>query len=1542
MAGLILVPAAVHANPEGGTVASGEVTISGEGTSRVVVTQTSERALIDWQRFSIGAGEFTRFIQPDATSLAANRVVGVDPSQILGRLEADGRVVLINRNGVVFGRGSRVDAAGLLATVHDLDGSVFASAPTLRFGVSGTASAAVVNEGTITVRDEGLAALVAPRVGNSGTIRAGDVTLAAARSFALDLHGDGLLRFTPGDGLLLSPGDGALVESGGRIEADGGTVRLGAYAAQAILNASVNVSGVVQARRVSQSGGEIYLEGSREMRVENGARLDASGTDGGGKVRVAAGDRFVNLGTVLAEGGTGAGGTVEITGTRVGLGGRIGSSGASGGRVTVDASGLLSLGERVEARGTSGAGGEVRYAAGRVVETAGASTDASGAADGGLITVHARSLASSGSFLASGQSGHGGFIDLGAADIRLLSATLEAKGSRSGGLVRVGGAFRGGAPQTLGTPEYTAFVGRWGMPVPLRSSDETFVNDGTVVDVSSAGGTGGTAVLWSQRRTTFLGSVDARGPTGGGAVALSSAGELRHGPSTRVQVGSGHRVVEGEVVITGEVQAVQAWSYAGVLGVANADRVPADDVEFGHSVSLNGAGNRLAVGAIGDDGAGNATRDSGAVYLFTFANSSFSGGRLAAIVGRGYTGGRNVDVAALERGDWFGDSVSLNSAGTRLAVGAHGDDGAGNVASDSGAVYLFTFSDSSFSGGRLAATVGKGYNARNVDVVALGRGDRFGHAISLNGLGTRLAVGAPYDDGADNGTRDSGAVYLFAFSDNAFSAGRLAATVGSGYTGGRNVDIDALERNVETNAEVFHDLFGASVSLNAAGTRLAVGAPGDNGAGNAVYLFTFSDDTFTDGYLAATVGRGYTVSRNLDVAALERGDRFGSAVSLNAAGTRLAVGAPGDDGTGNGTNNSGAVYLFTFSDSSFSAGGLAATLGRGYTGSRNVDVATLGRADEFGSAVSLNGTGARLAVGARGDDGAGNATGDSGAVYLFAFSDDAFSAGHLAATVGRGYNVRNVDVLALERDDGFGRSVSLNGSGTRLAVGALYDDGADNGTSDSGAVYLFTFSDDSFAGGHLAATVGRGYAGGRNLDVGALEREDNFGVSVSLNGSGTRLAVGALGDDGAGNGSRDSGAVYLFTFSDDSFAGGHLAATVGRGYAGGRSLDVAALGRDDWFGQSVSLNAAGTRLAVGASRDDGADNGTRDSGRGDGADDATRDSGAVYLFTFSDASFSGGHLAATVGRGYTGGRNVDVGRLDRDDWFGRSVSLNGPGTRLAVGTLRDDGAGNGSRDSGAVYLFTFSDASFSGGHLAATVGRGYAGGRNLDVAALERDDRFGQSVSLNAAGTRLAVGAYRDDGADNVESDSGAVYLFTFSDDSFAGGHLAATVGRGYTGGRNVDVGGLDRDDWFGRSVSLNGLGTQLAIGAPSDDGTDNGTSDSGAVYLFTFSDDTFAGGRLAATLGRGYTGGRNLDVAALGSGQWADWSGFSVWLDAAGTRLAIGAPGEGGADDATRDSGAVYLFSFADRSLAGARLEAVVGVGYVGGRNIDVTTLGE
>lgn len=108
------------ANPQGGQVVAGSAAIVQSSPSRLDVVQRTDRAIIDWRGFSIDPGEHTHFQQPDASAVALNRVRGNDPSNIQGDLTANGRIFLVNRNGVVFGKNARVDVGGLVATTADI------------------------------------------------------------------------------------------------------------------------------------------------------------------------------------------------------------------------------------------------------------------------------------------------------------------------------------------------------------------------------------------------------------------------------------------------------------------------------------------------------------------------------------------------------------------------------------------------------------------------------------------------------------------------------------------------------------------------------------------------------------------------------------------------------------------------------------------------------------------------------------------------------------------------------------------------------------------------------------------------------------------------------------------------------------------------------------------------------------------------------------------------------------------------------------------------------------------------------------------------------------------------------------------------------------------------------------------------------------------------------------------------------------------------------------------------------------------------------
>jgi filamentous hemagglutinin family protein len=172
-----LTPAA--AGPEGGTVVGGAATIQGQGGAAVIINQSSSSAIINWNTFNIRANESVRFNQPNSSSVALNRVTGgLGPSEIMGTLTANGRVFVINRDGILFGPGSVVNTAGFLATTNDIKNTDF-MAGRYNFNIPGRPDASIVNKGTITATSGGFAALVAPGVRNSGTITA---TLAPWRS----------------------------------------------------------------------------------------------------------------------------------------------------------------------------------------------------------------------------------------------------------------------------------------------------------------------------------------------------------------------------------------------------------------------------------------------------------------------------------------------------------------------------------------------------------------------------------------------------------------------------------------------------------------------------------------------------------------------------------------------------------------------------------------------------------------------------------------------------------------------------------------------------------------------------------------------------------------------------------------------------------------------------------------------------------------------------------------------------------------------------------------------------------------------------------------------------------------------------------------------------------------------------------------------------------------------------------------------------------------------------------------------------------------
>lgn len=262
--------------PSGGTVVTGVGSIE-QFDKHLSITQGSERLAIEWQQFNIGEGNRVSFNQPSASAIALNRVIGTDGSRIMGQLDANGRVFLINPNGVLFGKNAQVDVGGLVASTLDISNEDFA-AGNYRFRGNGN-NAAIINKGHITAADGGAVALLGGHVSNEGVIsaRLGSVALVAGEQVTLDFAGDGLLKVQVDEATR-----DALVENHQLIQADGGQVLMSAHAADALLQTVVNNTGVIEARTLENRNGKIVLLGGFEGgTVEVAGKLDASAPEGG-------------------------------------------------------------------------------------------------------------------------------------------------------------------------------------------------------------------------------------------------------------------------------------------------------------------------------------------------------------------------------------------------------------------------------------------------------------------------------------------------------------------------------------------------------------------------------------------------------------------------------------------------------------------------------------------------------------------------------------------------------------------------------------------------------------------------------------------------------------------------------------------------------------------------------------------------------------------------------------------------------------------------------------------------------------------------------------------------------------------------------------------------------------------------------------------------------------------------------------------------------------------------------------------------------------
>jgi filamentous hemagglutinin family protein len=499
--------------PVGGTVASGKVSIgtSGHGSgnpNNLVIDQTSQSAIVNWQSFSIGANGTVNIVQPNASSALLNRVTGNAASILAGHLDANGQVFLINPNGIAITKSGVVDVGGgFVASTLGISDDDFKSG---KLSFTGTGSSAgVTNQGVVTVGRGGYAALLGGRVNNAGLIAVplGKVGLGSGEAATLDVSGDGFLQvavptvFGLGNGAQSSATQRGIQGSGPQFSGTGSSKQ----------GSGPKFTG-------TQGSGKQGSEPQSIGNQSNGEQGTAAGGRGAGSALIQ------SSGTISAEGGTvilsaataraAARNAINLSGvieahSISGHDGAISLSGGPGG--TVNVSGTLDVsGER-----SGGPLGDVRVG----------SRGESQPVDGGTIAVTGEHIALAGATLnASGASG--GTIDIGwdehgagplpsAETLSVDAATLIVADAQGMGTAQDGLGPYAGVTANLGTfGNSNASSGSSGSRASTGSVDGPGSGSGT--GNGNGNGNGGSVVLWSEEDTRFAGKISATGAQGGG------------------------------------------------------------------------------------------------------------------------------------------------------------------------------------------------------------------------------------------------------------------------------------------------------------------------------------------------------------------------------------------------------------------------------------------------------------------------------------------------------------------------------------------------------------------------------------------------------------------------------------------------------------------------------------------------------------------------------------------------------------------------------------------------------------------------------------------------------------------------------------------------------------------------------------------------------------------------------------------------------------------------------------------------------------------
>ena len=450
----------VHSAPLGGQVVGGSGGINQSGL-QTTIQQNSSALSLDWQSFNIANNEAVKFIQPDKNAIVLNRILGNSASQIFGKLDANGQVILVNPNGLFFGNSAVINVGGLLASGLSISSADFINGDYV-FSVLEGSEGAVINHGIIQAATGGSVSLLGRQVENTGFISAhlGVVNFAAAKEAVLSFDNDGLMGVKVNKAILQDQlGMSPALLNAGSIQAGGGRVLLSASVSQDVFSQVVNNEGLqATSSVVMHEDGTFTLGAGADL--ANSGSIDVSMSSGGkaGGQVVLLGENINHSGDIRANAMNAQAGTVElqakdtllltensITSTRAelsGLGGDIKLLGANVGlldKTLVDASGANDGGSVFIGGDREGRNGQIPNSEFIFIgEQSNIYADALFNGNGGKIITFAEDTARIyGNLFARGgvESGNGGFIETsGLKGFEILSSPNISASFGEGGL----------------------------------------------------------------------------------------------------------------------------------------------------------------------------------------------------------------------------------------------------------------------------------------------------------------------------------------------------------------------------------------------------------------------------------------------------------------------------------------------------------------------------------------------------------------------------------------------------------------------------------------------------------------------------------------------------------------------------------------------------------------------------------------------------------------------------------------------------------------------------------------------------------------------------------------------------------------------------------------------------------------------------------------------------------------------------------------------------------------------------------------------------